>query len=695
VNGLDFQSIGWPASRLGEAITALARKVRLGNVRHEVANPPGSQNADELRNWIEWAANRLGCEATPLPIPFREMRSELAVAFPALLQCADDVFLVVIGGNGKRLSVLTPSLDVRRVSIHDLEAVLREPAERALREEWTPTLDEAGLSVSKRQRTLNLLLDEQASGKRFDTCWILGGSAHKGVLGFLREAHAVQNAGGLLAAHIARYLLWIASWGVLGSLSFAGRIDRGWMLGWALLLVTLIPFQLWTTWLQGLFAIGVGAWLKRRLLRGSLRLPPEQMRQGGIGSFLGQAIEAQAIESLSVSGGIAGLLAVIELSMAAFLLGRFALVLVAWCAVALLAGWRFMRRYADWTTSRMDMTQDLVENMVGYRTRLVQQRKEEWHRGEDQALDNYFQVSSALDRTGSWLAAAIPRGWLIAGLACLAPSLVAGTSVSAQTAVLLGGVLLAYGAFQRLAGSFTDLAAGWVAWKRIKPLFDAAGREEPVGEVASAGTVRAGQKVLETDRLTFRYKGASATAVRGCSVAVRCGDRILLEGPSGGGKTTFASLLSGLREAESGLLLVNGLDRHVLGADKWRRAVASAPQFHENHILTETLAFNLLMGRNWPPSANDMAEAESLCRELGLGDLLDRMPSGLLQMVGEGGWQLSHGEKSRVYIARALLQQANLVILDESFAALDPENLKLALQCTLKRAETLMVIAHP
>jgi ATP-binding cassette, subfamily B, bacterial len=90
-----------------------------------------------------------------------------------------------------------------------------------------------------------------------------------------------------------------------------------------------------------------------------------------------------------------------------------------------------------------------------------------------------------------------------------------------------------------------------------------------------------------------------------------------------------------------------------------------------------------------------MDEAETICRELGLGTLLDAMPSGLLQMVGEGGWQLSHGEQSRIFIARALLQNAELVILDESFAALDPENLQRAMECTLQRAKTLMVIAHP
>ena len=75
--------------------------------------------------------------------------------------------------------------------------------------------------------------------------------------------------------------------------------------------------------------------------------------------------------------------------------------------------------------------------------------------------------------------------------------------------------------------------------------------------------------------------------------------------------------------------------------------------------------------------------------------MLDRMPAGLLQMVGETGWQLSHGERSRLYIARALLQRASMIILDESFAALDPETLRQSLQCVLKRAPALMVIAHP
>ncbi|MDQ2841143.1 MAG: ATP-binding cassette domain-containing protein, partial [Acidobacteriota bacterium] len=491
-----------------------------------------------------------------------------------------------------------------------------------------------------------------------------------------------------------QYVLWLASWAILASLSNSGRMDRAWLLGWALLLMTLVPCQVMTTWLQGLFAIGLGGLVKRRLLCGALKLFPQEMRHGGIGSFLGQALEAEAVETLALSGGIAGLLATVEIVLAMFVLGRFALVLAFWSVFTTFVAWRFLRAFARWTDTRMAMTEDLVEAMVGHRTRVAQLQRSEWHEGEDQALHGYLAVSKSLDNAGAWLIAAIPRGWLLAGLACLLPAFGARQGGETNVGLTLGGVLLAYTALRKLTGSFADLAAAWVAFKRIEPLFQAAARQEVVGETLGAKSHRS-RKVIEADRLSYRYRATGKAALQAGSLTVQQGDRILLEGPSGGGKTTFASLLSGMREPESGLLLSNGLDRATLGSSEWRKRIASAPQFHENHILTETLAFNLLLGRQWPPMPADMEDAETVCRKLGLGVLLDAMPSGLMQMVGEGGWQLSHGERSRVFIARALLQNADLVILDESFAALDPENVKVALEATIERAKTLMVIAHP
>ena len=142
-------------------------------------------------------------------------------------------------------------------------------------------------------------------------------------------------------------------------------------------------------------------------------------------------------------------------------------------------------------------------------------------------------------------------------------------------------------------------------------------------------------------------------------------------------------------------MLFRGLDRVTLGEGEWRKRIASVPQFHENHILTGTLAFNVLLGRNWPPSEQDLAVAREVLEALDLGPLLERMPSGMDQLLGETGWQLSHGEKSRVFLARALVQGADIILLDETFGALDPLTMKVCVEAAVSRANALLVIAHP
>jgi ATP-binding cassette subfamily B protein len=281
----------------------------------------------------------------------------------------------------------------------------------------------------------------------------------------------------------------------------------------------------------------------------------------------------------------------------------------------------------------------------------------------------------------------------------LVPSFAFGTPHPALLAISLGGVLLAHRGFEKLAWGLWHLVDARVAWGQVRMLSEAAGRPELIGSPAFAAAKdhardRDQEPVLEASELVFRYRDRGESLLRGCSLILRDGDRVLLRGPSGGGKSTFASLLVGLRSPDSGVILSRGLDRKTLGSDAWCRRVVSAPQFHENHVLNDTFAFNLLMGRSWPPSPEDMREAEVLCRDLGLGSLLERMPAGLLQMVGESGWQLSHGERSRLFMARALLQEADVIILDESFAALDPENLEQCLRTVRDRARTLLVIAH-
>ena len=325
------------------------------------------------------------------------------------------------------------------------------------------------------------------------------------------------------------------------------------------------------------------------------------------------------------------------------------------------------------------------------------------HEGEDNALDRYLELARRMDAHAMRLVAIAPRGWIVLGLLGLLPAFAAGSSSPGALAVAVGGVLLAHRALRKLMVGFASLAGATIAWRAVAPIFHAAAlAERPLGPEPAAPRPRprSAEKdmalpILEARELVFRYRDRGEPVLRGCTLRLHPGDRVLIEGSSGGGKSTLGGVLAGLREPESGLLLLDGLDQKTLGREGWRRRVVAAPQFHENHVFASTFAFNLLMGRAWPPAPADLALAETICRELDLGPLLERMPAGLQQMVGETGWQLSHGERSRLFVARALLQEGEVVVLDESFAALDPRTLRRSMDCVLSRANALVMIAHP
>jgi ATP-binding cassette, subfamily B, bacterial len=686
----------WSSSELSDAVSALASRSGLAS-----GNPGGSSrlpsadgtNAGAL---IEHQAQMLGCEAQRLDTIYRDLQDELASATPAIIRVGPRQFVAAVQVRRGKIDLLTPAREVLNFPLQSVCDLLRSAAGEKIRHEYGELLELTGMPQTKRARVIRQLVDSQTGQQGFGDVWMLRAPVDTSLPRFLIEAGVLRKGTGLLITHLMQYLFWLASWQILGNLSFEGRMDRGWLLAWALLLLGIVPLRTLTTWLQGSLAAELGMNLKRRLLLGALKSNSDEIRQQGVGSLLGQAFEAEAVENLALSGGITGLLSALEIAVSALVLGSLSILLALWCLLTGAAAWHFFRRYQSWTGGRLEMTGELVESMVGNRSRLAQQNPKDWHRKEDAALARYLSSSAQTDRAASWLVAAIPRGWLIAGLCCLASGAIAGTASTQSVALQLGGILLAFNAFRKLSTSSLDVGAAAVAGTRIAPLFQSASKPESVSHALPDDTESQPNRVIaEVEKVTFRYRKDGSPTLHPSSLAIKKGERVLLEGPSGGGKSTFASLLSGMRKPDSGLVLINGLDGYTVGAQRWRKQVAASPQFHDNHILTETLAFNLLMGRNWPPSRTDIEEARAICDELGLSSLLERMPGGLMQMVGEGGWQLSHGEKSRIYIARSLLQNSELVILDESFAALDPETLTAALQCTVRRAKTLLVIAHP
>jgi ATP-binding cassette, subfamily B, bacterial len=692
--------IAWPASQIGEALEALARRSDLQPKEIELPVPPANIADDPRRLglWIESAASALGLEAEPEEIRYAGLERRLAAVAPALVRCSDGRLLALLDAR----SVLGPDLEVHRLGAETIAAELCADAEAPLVREMDELLESAALPERRRERVRAALMQKRLVGRRVGHAWLLRLPPGSSFRRQLRAARVPQRLAMLAGAHVVQYVLWLAAWFIVGVGALEGRLDRGLLLAWALLLLTLVPIRGVITWLQGLVSITVGGILKERLLYGALRLKPDEIRHQGAGQLLGKVIESEALESLALSGGFLAMVSVIELVLAAVVLGfgaggvGQALLLVLWVAMAAVLGWRYFQEERRWTDSRIGMTHDLVERMVGHRTRLAQEPREHWHDSEDQGLERYQGLSQAVDRRGAMLMAVVPRGWLVVGVVGLAPAFVSG-SPAAALALSIGGLLLAYRAFRRLASGMWNLTEAAIAWKQVAPLFDAAAREELAGSPAMATMESAGEHeaVIEARDLVFRYPSQAEPVLQRCNLSISAGDRLLLEGPSGGGKSTLASVLAGMLRPESGLLLARGLDRQTLGSQGWLRRVACAPQFHENHVLTGTFSFNLLMGKDGWLTEKDHKEAETICKELGLGPLLEKMPAGMLQMVGESGWQLSHGERSRLYIARALLQGSDVLVFDESFAALDPENLQLALDCVLERASTVMVIAHP
>jgi ATP-binding cassette subfamily B protein len=424
------------------------------------------------------------------------------------------------------------------------------------------------------------------------------------------------------------------------------------------------------------------------------------VRQLGVGSLLAVTNESHGVDALALGVGFTLLTGAFDLVGAAALLaagpgggwvvGLFALYLAAVALAARRAD--VARRRA--TDARLGLANDLLAKMVGQRTRVAQQGPEHWHAGEDEALAAYGAAARASDLAEMPLEAAA-QGWTLVGFCALAPA-VLGQASAPTLFVGIAGLLLSSQALQTFAHALVSIVHLSTAWATVGRLFRAA-RAEADAEPAAGAVARAGDgaPLVNVVGVTYRYAPERRPVLDECSLRIDEGDRLLVRGPSGGGKSTLAAVVTGLRRPSAGLVMVGGLDQHSLGPEARHRFVASAPQFHENHIFANTLAFNLLMGRRWPPMPGDLEECEKLCRELGLGALIERMPAGLHQLVGETGWQLSHGEKSRIYLARALLQGAKLVVLDESFGALDPETLEVCVATAVRRAPSLMVIAHP
>lgn len=195
---------------------------------------------------------------------------------------------------------------------------------------------------------------------------------------------------------------------------------------------------------------------------------------------------------------------------------------------------------------------------------------------------------------------------------------------------------------------------------------------------------------IEFSHVTFTYGKGSEPVLKDISLEVPAGTMLALVGPSGSGKSTIAKLLAGYWDAQDGEILIGGKNISEYSQEELNRQIAYVDQ--ETFLFDESIMDNIRMGN---PKATDEQVMEA-ARRGGCDGFIRALPDGYFTQAGSAGGRLSGGERQRIAIARAMMKDAPIMILDEATASSDPEN-EASIQKALSAAakgKTLVVVAH-
>ncbi|HEY2191273.1 MAG TPA: thiol reductant ABC exporter subunit CydD [Actinomycetospora sp.] len=446
-------------------------------------------------------------------------------------------------------------------------------------------------------------------------------------------------------------------------------------------------------------ALRLGADLRVRVWHALVRQGPAttaRLRRGDLLSRLTGDVDAQqdvvvralvpGLSALLAGLGVVALFAAL-LPMAALVLATGLVVAgVAAPALATAAGRRAARATAR---TRAEVSAGVVELLDGAADLLVL----------GAAADRRRRLAGLDDRLGRLERAQAGASGLGAGLGVLATGLAAVGATAVGIAALGTGALaptaLAVLALTPLAAA--ELVAGLPdaatrtaeAFPAARRLAELEAREAPVADPDSPRPVPADPAVAAAD-LAVRWPGAASDAVAGVDFALLPGDRMLLTGPSGAGKTTVLAAVMRTLAARCGAVTLDGTDTAAMLADEvrsrmgWSGAAA--------HLFDNTLRENLRLAR---PDATD-AELEHALTRARLADWYAVLPAGLDTALGEHGGPVSGGERQRLAVARVLLADRPVVVLDEPTAHLDaPTAAELATEIEgVTRERTALVVTH-
>ncbi len=250
----------------------------------------------------------------------------------------------------------------------------------------------------------------------------------------------------------------------------------------------------------------------------------------------------------------------------------------------------------------------------------------------------------------------------------------------------MGAMLAAYAPIKNLARVNAEGQRAWASAERLFQVLDEK-TAVPRKKMASFNTFKSSVRL---EGVGFRYPGARAWALRGLDLEIPRGARTAIVGPNGCGKTTLTKLLLRLHDPVEGRLTFDGVDARELDASSIRARVGLVST--DAVLFNDTLFQNLALGRK----VVTLSEVEQAVRAVGAEDFVTALPEGYQTMLGDWGYSLSSGQRQKLAIARMLLKDPEIVVLDEATAHLDGPAREDILS-VLNRAlagRTVVTIAH-
>lgn len=263
-----------------------------------------------------------------------------------------------------------------------------------------------------------------------------------------------------------------------------------------------------------------------------------------------------------------------------------------------------------------------------------------------------------------------------------------GAMTSGEFMTFLIALLMLYEPVKRLAGIHNIFQQALGASQRVLEYLDT---HEEIADRPGATELEMFREAIEFDDVSFHYpKSPDGFALQGINLEVKYGEVVALVGPSGAGKTTLANLVPRFYDASGGAVRVDRRDIRDLKLDSLRGNIGIVAQ--DTFLFNDTVANNILYGRR-DASAEEVREA---ARNALAEEFILRLPEGYDTVIGERGLKLSGGQRQRISIARALLKNAPILILDEATSHLDTASEVLVQRAlsNLMARRTVLVIAH-